>query len=182
MNYTILKVQWKKAMMYGSPSNLISGHRGYRGSIQLLLDKRPKLDDFTFVVYGNIFFAETGGFVRVFKHIPGSTDGFAGSEYTLNFDDGPKTFKGSLWDPKSHKDVSHVPEYRSVSITDEKDVMERGHTFFAGYVTKALYDNLIVHALNKLYDRNEMLKEGLKRALRIADYLRGENSKLKTQM
>ena len=60
--------------------------------------------------------------------------------------------------------------------------MERGHTFFAGYVTKALYDNLIVHALNKLYDRNEMLKEGLKRALRIADYLRGENSKLKTQM
>jgi len=165
MKYTIHKVQWEKATIYGRPCTLISGHRGYSGSLQLLLDSRPTLTDFTFAEYGNMFYAENDGFVRVFQHVPGSTDGFAGREYTLNFDEGPRTFKGSLWDPTEFDDTSGIPKYRAVSITDSKDVMVRGHTFYAGYVTKELYHKLLYHAPNKFYDRNIQLKEGLKRAL-----------------
>jgi len=141
--YRILDVQWKKAEIYGMPCTLIAGHRGYSGSLQLLLDKRPLLEDFTFKKYGNMFFAEVDGFVRVFLHEPGTTKGFAGSEWILNFEDGPKTFKGCLWEPTEFNDTSKVPEYRAVSITDDKEVMKRGHTFGAGYVTKELYDELL---------------------------------------
>lgn len=134
-------------MLYGMPCTSISGHRGYSGSLQLLLDKRPVFEDYTFKRYGNMFFAENEGFVRVFLHRPGTTKGFAGSEYTLNFEEGPETFKGSLWDPTQFDDTSKIPEYRAVSITDEKDVMEKGYTFYAGYVIKKLYNELLDQAL-----------------------------------
>lgn len=143
MKYKILDIQWKEASLYGHPCTLISGHLGYSGSLQLLLDRRPALEDFTFKRYGNMFFAEVDSFVRIFRHEPGTTKGFAGSEYTLKFEDGEHTFKGSLWDPTSFDNTSGVPEYRAVSITDDKDIMKKGYTFYAGYITKKLYDELM---------------------------------------
>ena len=146
MKIEILDMQWKP-----KPKRIdaiINGHLCYQGSLQLLLNYVPGHRDFLFKRCGNYFFAEQEGFVSVFLYKARGTQGFAGREITLNIEGaGEITFKGSLWDPTSFDDTSGLPEYRAVSLTDKKEVMERGHTFYAGYVTKELYEELMRKAV-----------------------------------
>ncbi len=140
--YRIKKIQYKKAEYNGRSVTLLSGHMGYKGSIQILVNEVPKGEDFVFRKIGVFLFAEKEGFVEIYRHDIGSTDGFAGREITLNVEGEEKTFKGSLWDPTGFDDMGEIPEYRSVSITDDPKVMETGYTFYSGYVTKKVYDKL----------------------------------------
>ena len=145
-DYKILDIQWRESLWQGKPIKSISGHLVYNGTLELLLDKVPELKDFTFKRYGKFFYAEKDCFVKIYKYMPGSTDGFAGREVTLKFDDtGEITFKGSLWDPMSYTETikNGVPEYRAIAVTDEKEVMERGYTFYSAYITKELYLDLM---------------------------------------
>ena len=121
---------------------LISGHLTYTGSLQVLVDKKTDAESRVYKKYGKYLYAEDDGFVSVYLHNPGSTQGFAGEKIKLNVEDEEKTFTGSLWDPTGYDDTSGLPEYRSVSLTDDPQVMEKGFTFWHAYITKFLYEEL----------------------------------------
>jgi len=148
--FKIKKVKYKPATYNGKPVRLLSGHMVYSGTIQVLVNEVPKASDFEFKRIGKFLFAERDGFVKIFKHEPGSKDGFGGWELTLNVGGDRITYKGCLWDPMGFDDMSNVPEYRSVSITDDPEVMKVGYTFYSGYVTKKLYEKLCKKAGVKL--------------------------------
>ena len=136
----ILDVKWKP--MDKLYSGLISGHLNYSGTLHVLVDKRVNVENRVYKKYGKYLYSEDDGFVSVYLHNPGSTRGFAGAKNTLNVEGEQKTFVGSLWDPTGYDDTTGLPEYRSVSLTDDPQVMEKGFTFFHAYVTKSLYEEL----------------------------------------
>ena len=127
-------------------ATMIHGCCRCNGTIQLLVDKIPTEKELRYRVInsdGNIvskgkyYFAELDGYVSVYLHQAGTTDGFAGHEFKLTFEDGEtRIFKGCLWDAWSRG--VDVPEYFGVSITEDPEVFERGHTFYAGYITSEL--------------------------------------------
>ena len=110
---------------------ILHGNKVYPGSLHLLVDEIPK------VIYkkiGNYFYGEKDGFVSLYEHQKGTTDGFAGRTITLDIEGvGKKDFKGSLWDPFDLPD--DIPKFFNVSITTDPEAMEIGHTFMAGKIT-----------------------------------------------
>ena len=149
----ILDVKWKP--INKQYNCLISGHLTYSGTLQVLVDK--KIDTGVYKKYGAYLYAENDGFVSVYLHKPGTTQGFAGAKITLNIEGEQKTFKGSLWEPTGFDNTSILPEYRSISLTDDLEVMKRGHTFWHAYVTKSLYEELCkkVNVKNSVLGKSE---------------------------
>ena len=133
----ILDVKWKSVDKRFT--GILHGDRTYKGTLQLLVDKipHPKCKWIGRFVYG-----EEDGFCRVYEWEPGSTRAFANSPITVHFEDGTtRVFVGDLWDP--HHVSERVPDHRHISITTEQRVMNRGHTFYGGKITRALWDKLI---------------------------------------
>ena len=113
------------------------------GSLQVLVDELPK---HVYRKIGRHYYSEQDGFVSVFLHDPTNNRGFAGREFSLDMEDGSvRTFKGTLWDPMESSD--DLPEFCSISITADPEVMERGYTFYSGKVTLDLYLELRNRAL-----------------------------------
>ena len=55
------------------------------------------------------FIGQDNGFYKAFKHRPGTTDGFAGREITLELDTGKqRTFKGDIWDEGFGNHLDHI--------------------------------------------------------------------------
>lgn len=138
--------------LYGTKCNTLSGHRAYQYTLKILVDEIPH-DEMVFKKYGPFLYAEKEGFVRIYKHEPGTTNGFAGRTIALNVEGRPMAFTGSLWDPMSYRQQkeNNVPSYRACSVTTKQRVMELGYTFYAGYLTKQLYYNLWNAAMNIVY-------------------------------
>ena len=157
----IIRTQYRSSTLFGKPCKTIAGHMKYDGKLQLLVDEMPKLASMEFKRYPPFLFAEQEGFVRIYEHKPGTKDGFAGREIQLNVEGELILFKGDLWDPMGFSDVSHVPEYRAVSITTESEVMAHGFTFYAGYVVKQLYDKLMEYAPPVIVKGNIMAEPGV---------------------
>jgi len=136
----VLDVKWKPLE---KPYNgLMSGHLTYNGYLQVLVDKRPDKDERVYKRYGDYLYSENDGFVSTYKHEKGTTEGFAGAVITLNIEGKQTTFKGSLWDATGYDDTSGLPEYRAISLTDDPEVMKKGHMFWHSYITKSLYEDL----------------------------------------
>jgi hypothetical protein len=96
---------------------------------------------------GQFYYSNVHGFMSVFEHNPKDNQGFAGRAFTLTMLNGEqKTFKGTLWDPwKVPKEI----DFQKISITTEKEVWERGFTFYSGKVDLLTYDYLINLVNNK---------------------------------
>jgi len=131
----ILKSEWKP-----SDRGIINtGNMIYQGSLHLLVDYVPKV---TFKKIGNFFYGENEGYVRLYKHEPGTKDGFAGRTITLNIEGvGEMDFKGCLWDPFSIPD--DIPKFFCVGITTDPKVFDRGFTYTAGKITWELAKEII---------------------------------------
>ncbi|MGD2065841.1 MAG: hypothetical protein PVI43_01560 [Candidatus Bathyarchaeota archaeon] len=144
----ILKSKYKESLLYGKPCKTIAGHLKYDGMIQLLVDEIPH-NEMVFRWYGKFLYAEKYGYVRVYHHKPGTKDGFAGRSITININGNKTTFNGDLWDPTGFSKMESVPEYRAVCITEDLAAYNRGYTFYAGYVTKELYEKIHDHLNTK---------------------------------
>lgn len=121
-------------------SNILDGLRVFKGRLQLLVDEYPEF------IYRQIdwyYYAETDGLVSIYEHRPTENDDFGGRQITLDMEDGTeKIFKGILWHPFFLKSTE-IPSYAPCAVTTEPEVWERGHTFYAYSMTKALYDQLV---------------------------------------
>lgn len=123
----ILKSEWKPSEI----SILNTGNLCYSGSLHLLVDEIPKVK---FKKFGNFFYGERDGYIRLYEYQPGTKDGFGGRTITLNIDGlGDMDFMGTLWDPFSIPD--DIPKFFNVGITTDPKVFERGHTYMAGKIT-----------------------------------------------
>ena len=76
MKSLILKSKWKHSKI-----KILNNGCAYNGELELLVDKIPEVE---FEEYGFFYYGEKDGYVKVYEHEPGSTDGFAGREITLN--------------------------------------------------------------------------------------------------
>ena len=63
-----------------SKYRIISGKNISNGRLELLVNKRP---EFIYEQIGDFFYAETDGFVSIFKHVPNDPTGFGGSTITF---------------------------------------------------------------------------------------------------
>ena len=132
----ILKSEWKPSPNMGI---IATGNMVYPGSLHLLVDEIPKV---IFKKMGHFFYGEADGYVRLYKHEKGTTDGFGGRTITLNIEGvGEMDFKGCLWDPFSIPD--DIPKFFCVGITTDPKAFERGHTYTAGKITWGLAKEII---------------------------------------
>lgn len=112
---------------------------GNSPTLQVLIDKVPEDFRYRFHHYeGNNnplagrYWAERDGVVRFFGWHGDNGKGFYGRHFPILMEDGtPMVLKGP-WSSNSGDMNKHFPHSMEVSLTDEPEVMEKGHTFWAG--------------------------------------------------
>jgi len=111
-----------------------------RFDIYLLVDKIPDRLEMRFQQKGNRWFAEHGGYVRYFGWEPGGNNGgFYGRHFDIITKDETKVTLLGPWSSRSSamNKEGFTPSLE-VSITEDPEVMKRGHTFYAVAVTVEL--------------------------------------------
>jgi len=111
-----------------------------RFDIELLVDRIPERSEMRFTNRGNRWFSNHGGYVRYFSWKPPSNNGgYYGRSFDIIMEDGSKVTLFGPWSSRSSamNKEGFAPSLE-VSITDDPDVLERGHTFWAGAVTVEL--------------------------------------------
>ena len=106
-------------------------------TIKILFDKMVSHADIQYEREGDFYFGQHQGLVSFYSHNPSDQRGFGGRSFTLQMLNGPKvTIKGP-WSSRAGAANRYFKECKcvDVSLTDEKDVWLRGHTFYAGAVT-----------------------------------------------
>lgn len=131
----ILEAKWVPNKKHG----ILHGNLSYNGSLHLLVDEIP---DVKFKKIGNFFYGEKDGYVRLYEHKRGTTQGFAGRTITLDIEGvGEMDFHGCLWDP--FECPKEIPKHFCIGITTEPGVMEKGYTFYSGKITWELAQKII---------------------------------------
>lgn len=106
-------------------------------NIKLLVDRIPERSEMRFQRKGNCYFSNHGGYVEYFGWGPGHNNGgFCGRHFDIIMEDGSEVTLLGPWSSRSSamNKEGFTPSL-GVSITDDPDVLVRGHTFFAGAVT-----------------------------------------------
>lgn len=108
--------------------------------LKILLDRFAESDRFLYTKDGGIYYAEFGAVVRFYAHFGKTPEenqgGFGGARFELTMIDGTKITLVGPW--TSRAGAVHSQGFGpclDVSLTDDPEVMKRGHTFSVGHVT-----------------------------------------------
>ena len=115
----------------------IDWHEKFSNSptLQILVDKIPDNKGLIYKQKGSLYFAERDGFVN-FYYYDGPSDGFAGRSFDINVENKGLVKLVGPWSSCSQAmNRSGFTPSLEVSITDEKAVFERGHTYCAAAIT-----------------------------------------------
>lgn len=121
----------------------VNWHIGFDNdpTLEVWVGSLPSIED---LVYKEIktgpdtsfYHAEKDGYVHYLYHDPRDTRGFGGRAFTLNMEDETEKVIKGPWSSRAavYNDLVPGPDCVDVSITDEAEVFERGHTFRAGSI------------------------------------------------
>lgn len=103
--------------------------------VQVLVDKLPALDDLIYERKGPLYFAEKDGYVQFYYYsAPGN--GFGGHTFRINVkNEGMVDLIGPWASRASAMNACGFVPSMGVSITDDAEAYDRGHTFFSAAIT-----------------------------------------------
>jgi len=106
--------------------------------MQILVDAIPKTADMRFEKRGDLYFAESDGYVMFYAyHSPG--EGYGGAQFHLTMKDGSTAVLKGPWSSRpAQMNLAGFTPSCDVEITSEPAAFERGYTFMAGHVTLAV--------------------------------------------
>jgi len=111
-----------------------------RPQLRLFVDEIPNRDDMVYTKKDGLYFSELDGLVSFFSYDrPGQ--GFSGSGYTLDMDDGTIVVLSGPWSSRAGcMNGAGFTPCLDVSLTDDERAWAKGYTFLSSTVTKELVD------------------------------------------
>ena len=105
--------------------------------IKVLVDELPKRHVYKKIPKpgGALYYSDTGGIVRFYSYTEGDQKGYGGAVFELELEDGTVDKIKGPWSSRAGAMNRYFPLCLNATMTDDPEVMRRGHTFYAGAIS-----------------------------------------------